>query len=421
MPRKPPHPDTLRVELAHALGFPSYPNDITAEPYLNYLTNRCIGRNTLETHFRLLMRVIAYFDHEIKGTDVVITMRSIQGLLDALSVDNEFSGHTTADIEDTVLYAIGTWTMLLSSFVLLPMAGGIRKVTLAYSLRAAKLLSIQPYEADLAGLIVGSGLLPAPSQYPLAENLLPSVGSLETATRLCSVLKQSPVSLTSAPSSPGLSTPSLKDRVLQVLHDLELLESLSINATRLNAYTLKVFGAVDIAWTHNLSRHLLLSKLDGQHILELFALPSALGATLLRSETVGISSDLVQEVRESYSLLFNAWPVTPWHTKFGAGQFCWCWLCSARRHRSRVIASYKRFSQHQIPVAKRSRRPYSSEYDPLLVDLMRNEPSDWTPDDFPHLWSRIVILQEHLQVAKPWSIWVLFRDRRDTLQFWTFL
>jgi hypothetical protein len=171
MPRRPPRPDPLRVQLAHALGFPSYPNDITAEPYLNYLTNRCIGTNTLETHVRLLIRVIAYFDHGVKGPDAISP--KIQELLEALSMDNEFSGHTTADIEDTVLYAIGTWTMLLSSFVLLPIAGGIRKVTLAYGLRAGKLLSIQPYEADLAGLIAGSGLLPAPSQYPLRKGCCP--------------------------------------------------------------------------------------------------------------------------------------------------------------------------------------------------------------------------------------------------------
>jgi hypothetical protein len=62
-----------------------------------------------------------------------------------------------------------------------------------------------------------------------------------------------------------------------------------------------------------------------------------------------------------------------------------------------------------------------TEYDPLPVELVGNEPSDWTRDLFPHLWSRITILEEHLQAAKLWNIWILFRDRRDTLQFWTFL
>ena len=63
---------------------------------------------------------------------------------------------------------------------------------------------------------------------------------------------------------------------------------------------------------------------------------------------------------------------------------------------------------------------FASEFDPLLVELMVNEPSDWTPELFPSLWSRIVVLEEHLTTAKPWNIWILFRDQRDTLQFWTF-
>jgi hypothetical protein len=55
------------------------------------------------------------------------------------------------------------------------------------------------------------------------------------------------------------------------------------------------------------------------------------------------------------------------------------------------------------------------------VSLMSDyQPSDWVQDLFPCLWPRIVVLEEHLHMAKPWSIWILFRDRRDTLQFWTF-
>lgn len=63
-----------------------------------------------------------------------------------------------------------------------------------------------------------------------------------------------------------------------------------------------------------------------------------------------------------------------------------------------------------------------SHFDPLLGELMtRPSMKDWTPEDFPHLWMRIVRLEQHLQTARPWSIWVLFRDKRDTVQFWTFL
>jgi len=45
---------------------------------------------------------------------------------------------------------------------------------------------------------------------------------------------------------------------------------------------------------------------------------------------------------------------------------------------------------------------------------------NWIPDYFQVLWPRIIELEKHLQAARPWRFWVLFRDRRDTLQFWTF-
>jgi hypothetical protein len=375
-------PDRLRTELAHKLGFPHYPSDTTAKPYLNYLTNRRVSRITHEEHIKLLLRVIASFDAGILGQHTASTISSIQGLIDALSTDKEYCGTYQPDLEDIVLYTIGLWTMLLSSFILLPMAGSVRRVKLAYGLRMrGKLPNRHPYEEDVAGLVVGSGLLPAPAQYPSFDEMLP------------------------VPDDSFL--------------DLDSLESLAISATRLNMYTLKVFGAVDILWTHNISRHLLLSNRGGQHILEVFALPCALSASSLRFATTGIGPELAQEIRESYSSLFNAWPEVTRHAKFGAGRFCWCWSCSARQHRNQAFTEYKRFSKYRTSGAKRSQR--ESEYDPLLIELMNNEPSDWTPDLFPNLWSRIVILEQHLQVAKPWSIWVLFRDRRDTLQFWTFL
>jgi hypothetical protein len=72
----------------------------------------------------------------------------------------------------------------------------------------------------------------------------------------------------------------------------------------------------------------------------------------------------------------------------------------------------------------KARKPAQSrsEFDPLLLELMSNpEPENWDHELFVHLWPRIDALDEHLQGAKPWNFWVLFRDRRDTLQFWTFL
>jgi hypothetical protein len=421
-----PTSESLRIDLAHALGFPNYPHDAAAEPYLNYLTNRCIGGDTMESYTNLLITVVKYFEGAQADSS---TKKSIQGLLDLISSSAAYAPRNRDDVEDTVLYIIGTWALLLSSFIHLPMAGGLRKVMATYNLRThGSPCGSQPYEDSLAGLIAGSGLLPAPIQYLPSDCTVYKQESLQTARPL------SPSQPSSASSSIkrvdiGWSNFTYTDEDLRrrvslgFLHDLDSLESLTINATRLNAYTLNVFGAVDIAWTHNVSRHLLLSKRDGRHILEIFSLPCALNATSLK--LAGITTELAQEIEETYSLLFNAPHKTPRHAKlgkmFGIESFCWCRYCSMRQYRNRAIMSYKMFSQHRTLGVKRVQRTHNTEYDPLLVKLISTEPSDWTPDIFPHMWARIVILEEHLEGAKPWSVWVLFRDRRDTLQFWTFL
>lgn len=170
---------------------------------------------------------------------------------------------------------------------------------------------------------------------------------------------------------------------------------------------------------------MLLTKLRGRFVLELFALPCALGAVTTRH--IGISAELTLEIEESYAMLFNAWSGVPMHGSLGAPlglrRWCWCLPCSAHRYRERCIEVCQRAAgadpQHRWRVTT---DPAPSHFDPLLEELML-QPSmrDWTPGDFPHLWLRIVRLEQHLQLARPWSIWVLFRDKRDTVQFWTFL
>lgn len=418
---RPKAPDALQIKLAHTLGFPNYPNDATAEPYLNYITNRHVGRDTLEGYITLLVRVIEACGRTRATQSPGPT--SIQSMLDsfASSTNDDYFADTKAgsqtrwdDVEDTVMYAIGTWTMMLSSFIHLSIAGGVRKVTLAYTLRTQDGPSgynYHPYEVSLSSLMKGSGLLPRPGQY------LPFEGTRHgSGTSVSSIRGSCRLSLDNQQQS---------HMSLKFLDDLDSLESLSVSAKRLNAYTLKFFGAVDISWTQNISRHLLLSRRCGRYILEVFAMPCALKATSLTSGITGISPELAQEVMESYALLFNPWSDTPQHANigrmFGLVRFCWCWSCSAQRFRRRAITKYKRFSKHRSPATQRHNERRESEYDPLLIELMRNEPSDWTPDLFPNLWSRVILLEDHLQGAKPWSIWVLFRDRRDTLQFWTFL
>jgi hypothetical protein len=435
-------PDSIRTDLAHALGFPEYPTT-AAEPYLNYIANRYIGRGTLEGYMKLVIHIVEHFKPE---DDDSAPGKSIQGLLDTLATssngyfpDTKTGSQTRReDVEDTVLYIIGTWSLLLSSFVHLPLAGGARKIALAYILRAQETSSpprSHPYEEDVSGLVNGSGLLPTAGQWGLLESSDSDANRMKVAVQLMTLTKVASSSGAGSTSSLGNSTHSLHklDSVglsdtrmsLRFLDALDSLESLHVPATRLNAYTLNVFGAVDIAWTHNISRHMLLCKRGGRHVLEVFALPCALAATTLTSKAVGISPEYAQEVTESYSILFNAWSESPRHAKFGKpfgiDRFCWCWSCSARRYQAQVLSKYRKLSEKRTPGTKRSRAEYASEFDPLLVELMRNEPSDWTPELFPSLWSRIMVLEEHLQTAKPWNIFILFRDRRDTLQFWTFL
>jgi hypothetical protein len=437
-------PPNEYTELAHALGFSDYPTDATAKPYLNYIANRYIGRSTREGYLKLVIHVVQYFN--VGEEDELAPAKSIQGLLDRLTTSsNDHFLDTTAgsptrhdDVEDTILYVVGVWTMLLSSFVHLPVAGGARKIALAYSIRAqdnASLSGSHPYEGNIADLISGSGLLPDSSQWGLSENIDDDNMVRKAAIQRVAMLSKSQTSSIRSLPSPSGSVHSLQKlnslgraltpMSLRFLDDLDSLESLHVAATRLNAYTLSVFGAVDIAWTHNISRHMLLCKRSGRHVLEVFALPCALSASILTSKAVGITPGYAQEVRESYSILFSAWSEIPRHAKLGrylgAQRLCWCWSCSAHRHRTQMTAQYRKIGEKRTLGAKRNSSSYASEFDPLLIEIMHNEPSDWTPELFPSLWSRIMLLEEHLQTAKPWNVWILFRDRRDTLQFWTFL
>jgi hypothetical protein len=426
----------VRTALAHALGYPEYPSNLTAEPYLNYIANRHIGRGTLEEYLALFVRVIEHFSCSHPESD------SIRALLNVLvsSEDEDLFADTKAgsamrreDVEDTVLYIMGAWSMLLSSFVQLP--NGIRKVIMAYSMKAhAAEKPTEPYDENMAGLVRGSCLLPASGNTSLPGCTEPEDEIMRTAMRLVALLRQVDGAAGATPGTPSdsmliestlskMSTSHVSTDALDAIHSLE---SLSIKATRLNAFTLNVLGAVQISWTHNISRHMLLSRHGGRYIIELFALPCAFNASTLTSDAVGMSSELAQEIQESYCILFNAWPDQSFHVKigryFGIRKFCWCWSCSAYRYRNQVISKYRKLVHPKSRRVKRTRRgEQRSEYDPLLVDLMDNESSDWTHDLFPCLWSRITVLEEHLQTAKPWNIWILFRDRRDTLQFWTFL
>jgi hypothetical protein len=407
----------LLTALAHALGFPSYPSDPTAKPYLNYIANRHIGRGTLEEYLTLFVRVVEHFS---KGATIRALLDALVGsdTEDVFADTKAWSAVRREDVYDTVMYILGAWVGMMSSFVTLPNGG--RKVIVAYGMRAqAEGNKTEACDQNLVGLVRGSCLLPAPGNPKMVGSAKPEDEIVRTAMRLVALL-----SSTLLGHSGSMAIGSVTADALEAMDSLE---SLSIKATRLNAFTLNVLGAVQISWTHNISQHMRLSRHGGRHTLELFALPCAFNASSLTSNAVGIPSELAQEIQESYCILFNAWPDQSWHVRYGRyigiPNFCWCWSCSARRNRGQVIAKYrKEFYHASLRRMNRSRRgDQLSEYDPLLLELMDNESSDWTQDLFPCLWSRIMVLEEHLLSAKPWSIWILFRDRRDTLQFWTFL
>ncbi|KAF2642216.1 hypothetical protein P280DRAFT_468650 [Massarina eburnea CBS 473.64] len=191
------------------------------------------------------------------------------------------------------------------------------------------------------------------------------------------------------------------------------LESQSIDQTRLNAFRLRAYANTKIHWTTNISRHMILSQRAGCHYLELFALPCALEN---RSKeglgTIGLSSTLVYEIRDSYTYLFNSPKPSFLHQvvfrSMGARWWCLCLSCSSRRLLAREIRDgmSEILDKKSLPASK---------------DFEHQSDLPWSQSKYRNLWPRIIKLDAHLQKARPWGFWILFRDRRDTVQFWTFL
>jgi hypothetical protein len=462
----------LRIAMAHELGFSDYPDSSLADPYLNYIENRYTGDGSLDDYLTIFIQVIQHFQNTQTppGTPTQTqqppaphpnTIHAFIGTLCASNSEALFA-HTDQEsalrkelVTDTVLYILGVWVGMLSYFVKLP--GGLRQVELAYSIKQ-RIAATDGNEGvltnTLPNLLKGSGLLPSPEdglQLPSSSSndfenaiqtilsLLPSGNSMENSGSSSDLARQKlkaalGTCITSSAASHNYSTtPYPESPKAPLLHTrIDSLESLSIKRSTLNAYTLSSLGGVQIYWTLNLSRHLLLSRFAGQHVLEVFALPCVLAGGAKSLKAAGIPAPLMHEIQESYCILFNPTGTLSSHRRLfgdvlGLRWCCWCFSCSALRLRARQLKALKR--KTVATATKRNRvstrdtdRGAKSEYDPLLEELMTNpDPEDWSYELFPHLWPRIVALEEHLVGAKPWSIWVLFRDRRDTLQFWTFL
>ncbi|KAF2818113.1 hypothetical protein CC86DRAFT_364684 [Ophiobolus disseminans] len=444
-----------RVRLAIALGFTA--TNTSVEPYLDYILKQYTGNATTEEYVELFIEVVEHFR---SGASANATP-TIQTLLDKYSSSgfrNVFSDTPAGDlkrkehVEDTVMCICGTWTAMLSSF---QHRSRSSKVVAAYNLFAARstphaattttaaatpittaatqpapnTVGVAPYNESVAGLINGSGLLPGGQwDYIISyEN--------DAATRLAGQVFNVPGCSNQNPTQKTLTFTCGQAPTSQIfpyelpyalLGDLNAQEAQSVRATKLNAFTLNVLSAVDILWTPNVSRHMLLTKVGGRAALELFSLPCALGA--ITSPTAGISIELGQEIEDTYAVLFNAWDNASWHARrgkfLGIHKVCWCWSCSAARYRQRCIISCRT----RAPVSPRHHKRnvtsnmHQGIFDPKLEELMTGELiGNWTPEVFPKLWPRIARLEQHLQTSRPWSLSVLFRDRRDTMQFWTFL
>jgi len=154
-----------------------------------------------------------------------------------------------------------------------------------------------------------------------------------------------------------------------------------------------------------------------------FSLPCALqgGAETVLAQ-VGIRTDLIDEIEASYANLFNPQTPSTVHRHLGAftglRYWCWCLGCACQRLRAQEL---RKMNGKKPSGQTRRQTGRVVRYDRVLQTLMESKATPWHRTEFRRLWPRILALEAHLQAARPWNFWVLFRDRRDTVQYWTFL
>jgi hypothetical protein len=152
--------DDVRTRLAHAVGFHDYPPNATAEPYLAYVIKSCGGED-IEEYLELFVHITMHFKSQTGGHD------SIQALIDKLVLSgfrSVFQDTGSGDdmrkehVEDVVMCIIGTWATMLSSF---QNRCRQRKVIAAYGMFLdSSQPTVPPYDNNVAGLVIGSELLP---------------------------------------------------------------------------------------------------------------------------------------------------------------------------------------------------------------------------------------------------------------------
>jgi len=204
-------------------------------------------------------------------------------------------------------------------------------------------------------------------------------------------------------------------------------ESPSIARKDLNAYSLTKLGRIRIEWSTDITEHLTLKHEYEKTSLMLFSLPCILGQhstlalrysdlqiayslrRLLRlSSTVGISNELQYEITMSYGLLFGRFPDEHSRRWIPGTWMCKCIGCKVAGVLEETMIAIENTDQVLDPSLWRHCRE------------MKPACNVWVPSDFKHFWTRIHDLNQFLQERKPRSLVQLFKDRRDTLQYYTF-
>jgi hypothetical protein len=407
------------ARLAETLGYKRHSSKDTADPYLLYIISKSNETSNceLEDFLWLFSEIITPSTAAPTGSAQQISAlsSSIACIIEKLEKDvtiRYFKSRSSASrrkhVEDAVFLILGLWSMMERNFKssFYQSTDSVhqeRPIILAYNARKVVLNRPTTPICSTLGTSANHTLNvshQAGVQCTLAE-LIAGSGFIITSNT-----SQSMFSMIPATGDPNQFVPSSR------------LESVLISAQALNLSKLYTLAGVHIQWTDNLSRHLLLSTRGGISYVELFAYPCALdsetrGLDNLRG--IGVPLKYMNEIRKSYANLFNPVDISVPHRMLnvlGVRHVCWCLACTSYRLMAREFRGLELKADDDI-------EPWF--FDPALKTLSTAKRGDWNEDSYSHLWSRIVILQDVLRNAKPWSFWVLFRDRREKLPFWTFL
>jgi len=371
------------IQLASQLGFAAYPKSDAVKPYLRHISYSCKSKQSLLHFYALLAKVVAQFQKDVNPNKTLKEYIEEQQSCDSEPYYQHEKGteNRKSEVTETFFLCLGLWTMMKSNFVS-PNGGLACPIGLAYSVHTGRRGTISHAELDVSlNTFIGkSALIP------------PSNGELDKEYKdLADALKASP--------DPNMQFPA----------DVE---SLRISAKDLNLSKLFTLAGVQVHWTDNLSRHLLLSVRSNIWSVEIFAFPCVLQEDGYRAkiQAAGVDNHYLQEIRSSYANLFNPTvPAIP-HRVFNLvlKPICWCVYCSSSRILRRELVTLKKKNSGIF-------------YDKVIEGVSSELAKQWNHSSYQHLWPRILLLQMHLQNAKPWSFWVLFRDRREKLPFWTFL